>query len=156
MEPHVISQARLPLVGKPDIRGKKIGGGGRAEVDIKAEPHTGDIKMAKSRLLVCLCWVGSPASATHRRRPATAPRVRFELLGRPPGPVRASLGHLDTPDSSDVPIWTQGLARTPVQHEPPRGSDPILKPSTEASLPEAGLQGAPPTPADGMPRFYVI
>ena len=107
----------------------------------------------KCGLLVCLCWMGYPAAATHRRRPATAPRVRFELLGRPPGPVRASLDHLDTPDSSDVPIWTQGLARTPVQHEPPRGSDPALKPSTEASLPEAGLQGAPPTPAERKRRF---
>ena len=93
----------------------------------------------KSRLLVCLYWMGYPAAATHRRRPATAPRGRFELLGFPSGPVRTSLGHLDTSDSSNVPIWTQGLARTPVRHEPRRGSDPALKPSTEASLPDAGI-----------------
>ena len=85
--------------------------------------------------------MGYPAAATHRRRPATAPRVRFELLGHPPGPVRTSSVHLDTPDSSEVPIWTQGLARTPVQHEPQRGSDPVLKPSTEASLSDAEITG---------------
>ena len=96
-------------------------------------------RMAKGRLLVCLCRMGYPAAATHRRRPATAPRGRFELLGFPSGPVRTSLGHLDTSDSSNVPIWTQGLARTPVRHEPRRGSDPALKPSTEASLPDAGI-----------------
>ena len=96
---------------------------------------------SKGRLLVCLYWTGYPTTATHRRRPATAPRGRFELLGFPPGPVRTSSGHLDTPDSSELPIWTQSLARTPVRHEPRRGSGPDLKPSTEASLPDAGITG---------------
>ena len=107
---------------------------------------------AKSRLLVCLCWMGYPAAATHRRRPATAPRGRFELLGHPPGPVRTSLGHLDAPGSPGAPIWTQGLARTPVRHEQRRGSDPALKPSTEASLPDAGITGRATDP--GLEKFF--
>ena len=89
-----------------------------AEAAAKPKMSKKASEKCKSRLLVCLYWIGYPAAATHRRRPATAPRGRFELLGHPPGPVRTSLVHLDIPDSSEMPIWTQGLARTPVRHEP--------------------------------------
>ena len=45
----------------------------------------------QNRNSVCLYWSGYYTKRTHRRDPTTARRGHFELLGCPPGPIRASL-----------------------------------------------------------------
>ncbi len=96
---------------------------------------------------VCLCWSGCCTLPTRRRDPTTACRGRFELLGFPPGPVRTSLVNLVFQTSVRPTILTPGLARTPVQHVTGRSRTPVLKPSSDSSLPVAWITGPATDPS---------
>ncbi len=87
---------------------------------------------------------------THWRDPTTARHGNFWLLGFPPGPFRSSLYNLHLLDYSNRFILMPSLVRTPFQHVTPPSSDPELKPSTQSSLPVAGLQVRAKHPADGI------
>ena len=102
--------------------------------------------MKKCMLCTCekdqvqLCWSGCQPLPIHRRYPTTAPCGKFCLLHFCPGPVLPSLDNLGTLTSVWATILTQGLVRTPNLHRSMTSRSPGLKPSSDPSLPVAGLQ----------------
>lgn len=93
----------------------------------------------KQKDQVQLCWPGCQPSPIHRCYPTTALRGEFCLLCFHPGPVLPSLANLGTLASAGATISTQGLAWTPDLHRAATSSAPGLKPSSNPSLPVAGL-----------------
>jgi len=85
---------------------------------------------------------------THWHDPTTAEHGNFWLLGFPPDPLRSSLASLHLMDSSSRSMLMSSLVRAPDQHAVSRNRVPKLKPSTLASLPEAGLKVHAKHPAD--------
>ena len=105
------------------------------------------VERGRKKLQVWLYRLGCWKAPTHGRDPTTARHECFWLLGFPPGPIRSSLGNLDTADSSTVSMLMPGLVRTPVQRRRRSSRTPSLKSSTTTSLPEAGLQKRATLPA---------
>ena len=87
----------------------------------------------------------------HGRVPTTAERGDFCLLRFRPGPVRPSLDNLVELASAGTTILTPGLVRTPDRHRAVTSRNPKLKPSTNSSLPVAGLQEHATTPGYRLP-----
>ena len=97
------------------------------------------MKNWSKRNLVCLYWSGYCTTCTHRCYPTTAGRGHFELLGFPPGPNRTSLDNLATSGSPKVSMLTPSLVRTLVQRVTRCNRTPVLKPSSNSSLPNAWI-----------------
>ena len=97
------------------------------------------MKNWSKRNLVCLYWSGYCTTCTHRCYPTTAGRGHFELLGFPPGPNRTSLDNLATSGSPKVSMLTPSLVRTLVQRVTQCNRTPVLKPSSNSSLPNAWI-----------------
>ena len=73
-----------------------------------------------------------------------ARREHFELLDVSPGPNRTSSDNLATPGS---PMLTPSLVRTMVQRDTQCSRTPVLKPSSNSSLPFAWITGPATEPA---------
>ena len=99
------------------------------------------------RILVCLYQSGYCTIRTHRRNPTTARREHFELLDVSPGPNRTSSDNLATPGSPRVSMLTPSLVRTLVQRDTQCSRTPVLKPSSNSSLPVAWITGPATDPS---------
>ena len=99
------------------------------------------------RILVCLYRSGYYTIRTHRRYPTTARREHFELLDVSPGPNRTSSDNLATPGSPRVSMLTPSLVRTLVQRDTQCSRTPVLKPSSNSSLPFAWITGPATDPS---------
>ena len=99
------------------------------------------------RILVCLYQSGYCTIRTHRRYPTTARREHFELLDVSPGPNRTSSDNLATPGSPRVSMLTPSLVRTLVQRDTQCSRTPVLKPSSNSSLPFAWITGPATDPS---------
>ena len=97
--------------------------------------------------LVCLYRSGCYTIRTHRRNPTTARREHFELLDVSPGPNRTSSDNLATPGSPRVSMLTPSLVRTLVQRDTQCSRTPVLKPSSNSSLPFAWITGPATDPS---------
>ena len=93
--------------------------------------------MKSKKNLVCLYRSGCYTIRTHRRNPTTARREHFELLDVSPGPNCTSSDNLATPGSPRVSMLTPSLVRTLVQRDTQCSRTPVLKPSSNSSLPFA-------------------
>ena len=65
----------------------------------------------------------------------------------PPGPNRTSLDNLATPGSPKVSMLTPSLVRTPIQRVTMHSRTPVLKPSSNCSLPVAWITGPATDPS---------
>ena len=97
--------------------------------------------------MVCLYRSGCYTIRTHRRNPTTARREHFELLDVSPGPNRTSSDNLATPGSPRVSMLTPSLVRTLVQRDTQCSRTPVLKPSSNSSLPFAWITGPATDPS---------
>ena len=97
--------------------------------------------------MVCLYQSGCYTLRTHRRNPTTARREHFELLDVSPGPNRTSSDNLATPGSPRVSMLTPSLVRTLVQRDTQCSRTPVLKPSSNSSLPFAWITGPATDPS---------
>ena len=97
--------------------------------------------------MVCLYRSGCCNTCTHRRNPTTARREHFELLDVSPGPNRTSSDNLATPGSPRVSMLTPSLVRTLVQRDTQCSRTPVLKPSSNSSLPFAWITGPATDPS---------
>ena len=76
-----------------------------------------------------------------------ARREHFELMDVSPGPNRTSSDNLATPGSPRVSMLTPSLVRTLVQRDTQCSRTPVLKPSSNSSLPFAWITGPATDPS---------
>lgn len=104
-------------------------------------------KVSQNRIRSAYFGQATTPYPTHGRDPTTARGGRFELLGFPSGPIRASLVNLGVPGSPRPSILTPSLVRTPIQHDAGCSGTPVLKASSNSSFPVAWITGPATDPS---------